>query len=104
MPGKAVQLLDMACALVRLHHSATPSDLRELEAEITRLNAEKEGAVSKQDFAKASDLRDRADQLKKQRSTIEAKWNQEVFVKVGKVDREAVERAVARMAGKRLNE
>src|SRR5439155_990509 len=95
MPGKVVQLLDMTCPLVRLHHSATPPDLKGLEAEIDRLNKEKKGAVAEQDFAKASDLRDRADQLKKQRSTIEAKWNQEVFVELGKVDREAVERTVA---------
>ena len=39
------------------------------------------------------------DKLKKGRGTIEAKWNQEVFVKIGKVDKEAVEQVVAKFAG-----
>jgi len=99
MPGKAIQLLDMACALVRLQHAAGPPDMKELEAEIERLNQEKEGAVAEQDFERAAHLRDQADKLEKRRGVIEAKWNEEVFVKVGKVDKKVVEQAVARMSG-----
>lgn len=101
MPGKAIQLLDMACALVRLQHAASPPDLGLLDAEIERLNKEKEGAVAEQDFARASHLRDVADQLKKRRDEIVVGWNQEVFVKVGKVDKGGVEQAIARMSGTR---
>jgi len=99
MPGNAVQLLDLACALVRLNRSAAPPDLKELEAEIDRLNQEKEQAVAEQDFEKGAYLRDQVDKLKKGRGAIEAKWNQEVFVKIGKVDKETVEQTVSKLAG-----
>jgi ATP-dependent Clp protease ATP-binding subunit ClpC len=102
LPGKAIQLLEMACALVRLQQTATPLDLKELDAEIDQINKEKEGAVAEQDFARAAHLRDQADQLKKRRSEIEAEWNKEAFTRIGTVDKEAVEKALARMSGSQL--
>jgi len=102
LPGKAVHLLEIACALVRLHQTATPPDLKELDAEMDQINKEKEGAVAEQDFARAAHLRDQADQLKKRRSEIEAEWNKEAFTKMGMVDKEAVEKAVTRMGGSQL--
>jgi ATP-dependent Clp protease ATP-binding subunit ClpC len=104
LPRKAVRLLDLACSLVRLRNTGTPPDLKELEVKIDRLNQEKEAAVAEQDFARASNFMEQANQLKKRRDEIEAKWNQEVFVKLGKVDRQAVEQAVARLRRTRSNE
>jgi ATP-dependent Clp protease ATP-binding subunit ClpC len=78
--------------------------LKELGVKIDRLNQEKEAAVAEQDFARASNFMEQANQLKKRRDEIEAKWNQEVFVKLGKVDRQAVEQAVARLRRTRSNE
>src|SRR5207244_9723759 len=44
--------------------------VRELDAEIKKLNEDKEKAVSESDFETAAMLRDRADRLKRKRQTI----------------------------------
>ena len=45
-----------------------PPDLKEIDAEVDRLNKEKEEAVANQDFEKAAALRDQADKLKRKNS------------------------------------
>jgi len=45
-----------------------------LDAEIDRMNLEKEAAVAAQHFQKAAALRDRADELKSRRRAIIADW------------------------------
>jgi ATP-dependent Clp protease ATP-binding subunit ClpC len=104
LPRKAIRILDLACSLIRICNIETPPDLKELKTKIDRLIQEKEGAVAEQDFERAAHLCDQANQLKQRRRAIEAKWNQELLVKFVKVDRQAVEQAVARMARTRSNE
>jgi ATP-dependent Clp protease ATP-binding subunit ClpC len=104
LPRKAIRILDLACSLIRICNIETPPDLKELKTKIDRLIQEKEGAVAEQDFERAAHLCDQANQLKQRRRAIEAKWNQELLVKLVKVDRQAVEQAVARMARTRSNE
>ena len=48
----------------------TQTAVRELDAEIKKLNEDKEKAVSESDFETAAMLRDRADRLKKKRQTL----------------------------------
>lgn|GEM_PF-6404706 len=48
----------------------TQAAVRELDAEISKLNQEKEEAVAKDNFEKAAMLRDKADRLRKKRQTV----------------------------------
>ncbi|HEV3448459.1 MAG TPA: Clp protease N-terminal domain-containing protein [Gemmataceae bacterium] len=48
----------------------TQTAIRELDAEISKLNQGKEEAVAEQDFEKAAMLRDKADRLRKKRRTV----------------------------------
>jgi ATP-dependent Clp protease ATP-binding subunit ClpC len=99
LPGKALQLLDQAGALVRLGTMAPPPDLKELETRIDQLNQQKEEAVAEQDFDRAGYLRDEADKLKKQREASLQEWNRQVFGPTGKVDKEAVAEVIRKMVG-----
>jgi ATP-dependent Clp protease ATP-binding subunit ClpC len=71
LPGKAVVLLDRACARSRSKAGILAPELaaviQDLDMQMERLNAEKEEAVAAQDFPRAVELRDRADALKEEK-------------------------------------
>ena len=58
LPDKAIDLIDEAAAKVRLSSSSTPEDLKELEEQISSTEAEKEEALSAEEFERAANLRD----------------------------------------------
>ncbi|MEY3161879.1 MAG: hypothetical protein RIT25_1870, partial [Planctomycetota bacterium] len=74
LPDKAIDVIDEAGARIRIKSMTAPPDLREMDAEITRLNKEKEEAVANQDFEKAAALRDQADKLKKKKQSMTRDW------------------------------
>ena len=58
LPDKAIDLIDEASSRVRMESLTTPQDVKELEAKIEHLRAEKEEAIRCQSFEKAALLRD----------------------------------------------
>src|SRR5690606_2181755 len=76
LPDKAIDVIDEAGARVRLKAMTRPPDLKEIDAEIERLNQDKEAAVAEQDFEKAASLRDQADKLKKRKESITREWRE----------------------------
>lgn len=58
LPDKAIDLIDEACSKVKLSKLTPPSDLKELEDEIDKARAQKEEAITAQDFETAAKLRD----------------------------------------------
>lgn len=101
LPGKAVCLLDQAGSLVRLRNAPRrPDALQTFKTQIADLTQEKEKAVAEQDFAKAAELRDQCDQLKKQQEEATRDWlKQSVEVNVGRVERETVAEVARKMCG-----
>ena len=73
LPGIAVDVLDEACALVRLRAGplAASPGLAELDERLARLDHEKEEAVQVQDFEKAAQRLAEAEALKRQRQERE---------------------------------
>jgi ATP-dependent Clp protease ATP-binding subunit ClpC len=98
-PQKAIHLLDEAGAFVRLRALDKPPDLAELEAEIGRVEREKENAVAEQDFNKAARVRDQADLLKKKRSRLVREWQEGLKEFGGPVDAEAVVETLSGQTG-----
>ncbi len=99
LPDKAIDVIDESGARIRLKSMVRPPDLKELEEDIERLNAQKEEAVANQDFEKAASLRDQADKLKKKKETITREWRQKSKETDGVVDAEVVAEVVAKMTG-----
>ena len=71
LPDKAIDLIDEASSRVRVRTLMTPPDLKELEASITSIVAQKKQAIKDQDFEKAAQLRDKEKQLLKEKREIE---------------------------------
>src|ERR687886_182866 len=58
LPDKAIDLIDQAGARVRRRVKTPPTDLRQLEQELERLQREKDQAVAAEQYERASELRD----------------------------------------------
>ena len=76
-----------------------PPDLKDLDGDIERMNAQKEEAVANQDFEKAASLRDQADKLKKKKETITREWRQKSKESDGVVDAEIISEVISKMTG-----
>ncbi len=99
LPDKAIDVIDEAGARMRLKSMVRPPDLKEIEEEAERLNAQKEEAVANQDFEKAASLRDQADKLKKKKDAITKEWKDKAKENEGVVDAEVIAEVVSKMTG-----
>src|SRR5271154_184370 len=99
LPDKAIDVIDEAGARVRLRAMTRPPDLKEIDAQIEKLNQEKEAAVAEQDFEKAAHLRDQADKLKKKKELINREWRERSKEIDGVVDDEVIAEVVSKMTG-----
>src|SRR5690349_13949588 len=100
-PDKAIDVMDEAGARVRIKSMVPPPNLKEISAEIERLERSKDEAVSSQDFEKAAQLRDKAYQLKKKREELQNRWRAEHGEReqVGVVNAEIIAETVSKMTG-----
>ncbi len=57
LPDKAIDLIDEAASRLRLHTSAEPPMILELESNIQKMEQEKEAAIKAEDFEKAAQLK-----------------------------------------------
>ena len=76
LPDKAVDLIDEASSRVRLQATLPPPEIREVDAEIRKVKAEKESVVKSQEFEKAAAIRDREEKLRLEKQRLEAEWQE----------------------------
>ncbi|MEO6991416.1 MAG: ATP-dependent Clp protease ATP-binding subunit [Candidatus Baltobacteraceae bacterium] len=76
LPDKAVDLIDEASSRVRLQASLPPAEIREVDAEIRKIKAEKEAVVKSQEFERAAAIRDREEKLHLEKQRLEADWQE----------------------------
>lgn len=74
LPDKAIDLIDEAASKVRLNAYTIPDNLKSMEAEIKRLEQEKQSAVTAQDFESAASIRDKENSLKELLDGEKEKW------------------------------
>jgi len=74
LPDKAIDLIDEASSRVRLEKLMLPNELKELEAQKDELAAEKQTAISNQDFESAARVRDREKELGAKISEARKNW------------------------------
>ena len=74
LPDKAVDLIDEASSRVRLQATLPPPAIREADAALRKLIAEKEAVVKNQEFDKAATIRDREEKLRLEKSQLEQEW------------------------------
>jgi ATP-dependent Clp protease ATP-binding subunit ClpC len=74
LPDKAVDLIDEASSRVRLQATLPPPAIREADAQLRKLIAEKEAVVKNQEFDKAASIRDREEKLRLEKASLEQEW------------------------------
>ncbi len=74
LPDKAVDLIDEASSRVRLQATLPPPAIREADAQLRKLLAEKEAVVKNQEFDKAATIRDREEKLRLEKASLEQEW------------------------------
>jgi ATP-dependent Clp protease ATP-binding subunit ClpC len=74
LPDKAIDLIDEASSRVKLQIALPPKEVRMLQKQLDELNAEKETAVTNDEYERAAELRDQADELKSRLDAAQAEW------------------------------
>ncbi len=98
-PDKSIDAIDEAGARVRIKSMTKPPNLANIEADIERLTIEKDEAVKGADYEKAAELRDRAEQMKKQKEQMQKEWRDKATQSAGVVDEEVISEVISKMTG-----
>jgi ATP-dependent Clp protease ATP-binding subunit ClpC len=99
LPDKAIDLIDEACADVRLRTVSPPSELKSLEKEIERVAKEREAAVNAQEYERAASLRDREKELQKQLEEAKNNWEKMRLKEKSEVTADDIARIVSHWTG-----
>jgi ATP-dependent Clp protease ATP-binding subunit ClpC len=76
-----------------------PPDLAELEEQIERLSIEKDEAVKAADYERAAELRDKVEQVRREKERIQREWREKANEVGGTVDEEVIAEVVSKMTG-----
>ena len=98
-PDKSIDVIDEAGARVRIKSMTKPPNLADVEAQIEKLSVEKDEAVKAADYERAAELRDRAEQLKKQKEDQQRAWKERAKEVDGIVDEDVVAEVISKMTG-----
>ena len=104
LPDKAIDLIDEAASVVRLNAYTLPQNLKDMEEEIKRLNAEKQDAVNSQKFEEAAKIRDKANELKKLLDDEKSKWRNSSNHDVKAVSSGEIAQVVSQWTGVPVNQ
>lgn len=74
LPDKAIDLIDEAASRLKLKNMTAPPDVREIEEKIEALKAEKEAAITTQEYEKAAKLRDEEKTLRESLRKTKEEW------------------------------
>ncbi|MGH7918834.1 MAG: ATP-dependent Clp protease ATP-binding subunit [Candidatus Dormibacteraceae bacterium] len=99
LPDKAIDLIDEASARVRMKLTTTPDDLKELQREIKKLQADKEEAIARQDYESAAMVREEEKKRKESYSLREQTWRDKLGETVPEVSEEDIATIVSAWTG-----
>ena len=99
LPDKAIDLIDEASSRVRLKTSSAPTELKELEEEISNTESEKTEAINSQEFERAAALRDTELELKQKLEQEREKWREKNGHTNGEVTEESIAEIVSSWTG-----
>ncbi|HXI50918.1 MAG TPA: ATP-dependent Clp protease ATP-binding subunit [Candidatus Saccharimonadales bacterium] len=99
LPDKAIDLMDEAGSRARIGAMTRPPELKEIEAEIERIKAQKEKAIKEQDFEGAAAMRDKEKHAKERQEAVLAAWKSSREEKRVKVDEEDILQVVSKWTG-----
>ncbi|MCI8468892.1 MAG: ATP-dependent Clp protease ATP-binding subunit, partial [Eggerthellaceae bacterium] len=99
LPDKAIDVLDEAGARMRIRNMTLPKELRDLDDELRRIQAEKNAAIADQNFEQAASLRDEEAALKQKREEAEKQWAEDSSKTIQQVTLEDIADVVSMTTG-----
>ncbi|MCP5532455.1 MAG: ATP-dependent Clp protease ATP-binding subunit [Akkermansiaceae bacterium] len=99
LPDKAIDVLDEAGARARIGTMTRPPEIKELEADIDRINREKVAAIAEQNFEKAAALRDDEKRAKKNLEDTLKNWRASSEEKIVTVNEDDIMAVVSKWTG-----
>ncbi|MGD7652517.1 MAG: ATP-dependent Clp protease ATP-binding subunit [Verrucomicrobiales bacterium] len=99
LPDKAIDVLDEAGARARIGTMTRPPEIKQLEAEIERINKEKLAAISEQNFETAAALRDDEKNAKKNLEETLKDWRASSEEKIVEVTEDDLMAVVSKWTG-----
>ena len=77
LPDKAIDLIDEAASRVRLSNYMEPEAIRELTAQIEKLEKQKEEAIKNEAYEKAGSIKKKQEKLSERSEKLREKWKQD---------------------------
>ncbi len=99
LPDKAIDLIDESASRVRLQDHTEPSEIKELEKEVDRLESEKSAAVNAQKFEVAAKLRDQEKKAREKYENAVNEWKSQRGESVNQVTEEDIAEVVSGWTG-----
>jgi ATP-dependent Clp protease ATP-binding subunit ClpC len=99
LPDKAIDLIDQACARVRIGSTSRPAEIQELEAEIKQHKREQDYARSHKQFDKAKKLDEETKSKENEMEQLLQKWKGRVGTGSQEVKIEHVAEIVSKITG-----
>lgn len=99
LPDKAIDVLDEACARLRLRRRTESPEIKSLYAELEKVVADKMNAIQRQQFERAAELRDQERLLKKEIQRKKEEWEISVRKQRVELGRDDVAYVVSRWTG-----
>ncbi len=107
LPDKAIDLIDEAAAAIRLHSSGIPEQIKEITAEIKKLDLQIERSIKLEAFSQAGELKRKQDELLKKQnrqiSRYEKKEEEKEYI-VGEYEVEQIVAAWTKIPVSKLEE
>ncbi len=98
-PDKSIDVIDEAGARVRLKSMTKPPSMADLEEKLELLKVKKDEAVKNADYEAAASLRDEAEQIRKEKDTIQKEWREKMNEVNGIVDEDVIAEVMSSMTG-----
>lgn len=99
LPDKAIDLIDEASSKARLQSFIEPEKLKSLEKQIEKIDAEKESAITLQNFEEAAKLRDESMKIKDHLENEKQHWRDETNQKMITIGLHEIADVVSRWTG-----
>ncbi len=99
LPDKAIDVIDEAGAKLRLKSSVKRPEFKDLEEKIRDLEKQKAEAVLNQDFEKAAEHRDEAEQNRGKLEDLKSEHEEKSKQMCGEVDEEVIREVISKMTG-----
>lgn len=99
LPDKAIDLIDQACAKVRISLTSRPSEIHEMESKLKQLKREQEYATSRKQFDKAKELEEQIKKLEEELRSAEENWKKMVASESAEVKAKHIAEIISTLTG-----